>query len=143
MLLQRQTDFSVQTKEQGFTNISNQLTNWLADIGAGEGLLTVFIRHTSASLTIQENADPNVLADLGDSLRALALESARYRHDNEGPDDMPAHIKSMLTATSISIPVQDGAPVFGTWQSLFLIEHRSRPHMRQIVLHYFGELSGQ
>ncbi len=142
MLSQAQTRFTVQTRGQGFTNISPQLKSWLADIATGEGQLTVFLRHTSASLTIQENADPDVLSDLRQSLQGLAPESASYRHSCEGPDDMPAHIKTMLTATSLSIPVQDGAMVLGIWQGVFLIEHRAQPHSRQIVLHYIGEQAG-
>ncbi len=142
MLTQSQTRFTVQTTGQGFTNISAQLNGWLADIGAGEGQITVFLRHTSASLTIQENADPDVLRDLTDALQGLAPQSARYRHDSEGPDDMPAHIKTMLSATSLSIPVQDGAAVLGIWQGVFVIEHRTKPHSRQVVAHYIGELEG-
>jgi secondary thiamine-phosphate synthase enzyme len=111
---------------------------WLAGSGAGDGLLTVFLRHTSASLTIQENADPDVLADLGDALAQLAPESSRYRHDIEGPDDMPSHIKSMLTSTSLAIPVIGSELGLGRWQAVYLIEHRVRPHRREALLHYFG-----
>ena len=112
---------------------------WLGDIGAGEGLLTLFIRHTSASLTIQENADPDVLRDLLDALERLAPRAAGYRHASEGPDDMPGHIASMLTATSLSVPVAAGRMLLGTWQALYLIEHRDAPHRREVVLHYIGE----
>jgi len=111
---------------------------WLADNRADDGLLTVFLRHTSASLTIQENADPAVLADLADALARLAPESRSYRHDSEGPDDMPSHIKSMLTATSLSLPVLAGRMVLGTWQAVYLIEHRLAPHRREVLLHYVG-----
>ena len=94
---------------------------------------------TSASLVIQENADADVRRDLLDALDELAPQSGRYRHDIEGPDDMPAHIKAILTSTSVSIPVIDGAPVFGTWQALYLVEHRTAPHRREIVLHFIGD----
>jgi secondary thiamine-phosphate synthase enzyme len=102
-------------------------------------LLTLFIRHTSASLTIQENADPDVLRDLLDALEGLAPRDVAYAHDVEGPDDMPAHITSMLTSTSLSVPVSAGRMVLGTWQALYLIEHRDAPHSREVVLHYVGE----
>jgi len=111
---------------------------WLADSDAGNGVLTIFLRHTSASLTIQENADPDVLADLAGALDRLAPEYAGYKHDIEGPDDMPAHIKSMLTATSLTIPVLSGDLALGTWQGVYLIEHRARPHRREAVLHFLG-----
>lgn len=103
-------------------------------------MLTAFIRHTSASLVIQENADPDVLADLTDSLEAIAPRGAGYRHDCEGPDDMPAHVKAMVTATSLAIPVIGGRLALGTWQALYVAEHRDRPHRREIVLHYAGAL---
>ena len=103
--------------------------------------MTLFIRHTSASLTIQENADPSVLADLTTALDRLAPENAGWRHDTEGPDDMPAHIKTMLTATSLQIPVLDGELALGTWQAIYLIEHRARPHRREIVLQFAGATS--
>ena len=100
--------------------------------------MTLFIRHTSASLTIQENADPTVLDDLTTALNRLAPENAGWRHDTEGPDDMPAHIKTMLTATSLQVPVLRGALALGTWQAIYLIEHRARPHRREIVLQFIG-----
>ena len=102
-------------------------------------MLTAYIRHTSASLTIQENADPDVRRDLLDALDRLAPRSQEYRHRMEGSDDMPAHIKSALTSVSISIPVVNGRAVFGTWQALYLIEHRDAPHRREVVLHFLGE----
>jgi secondary thiamine-phosphate synthase enzyme len=114
------------------------MEEWLAGSSAGDGLLTVFLRHTSASLTIQENADPDVLADLADALARLAPESSRYRHDIEGPDDMPSHIKSMLTSTSLAIPVIGGELGLGRWQAVYLVEHRARPHRREAILHYLG-----
>ncbi len=101
--------------------------------------MTLFIRHTSASLTIQENADPSVLADLMTVLDRLAPEDAGWSHDTEGPDDMPAHIKTMLTATSLQIPVLKGEFMLGTWQAIYLIEHRRNPHRREIVLQFIGE----
>ena len=100
--------------------------------------MTVFIRHTSASLTIQENADPTVLRDLTSALARLAPENAGWVHDTEGPDDMPAHIKTMLSAVSLQVPVQDGRMLLGTWQAIYLIEHRARPHRREVVLQFIG-----
>jgi secondary thiamine-phosphate synthase enzyme len=128
------------TDGKGLIDITRPVAHWLVETGVDEGLLTVFIRHTSASLTIQENADPDVLADLVDALERLAPEHGRYRHGAEGPDDMPAHIKASLTATSLSIPVADGAMVLGTWQGLYLWEHRSRRHERELALHFMGTL---
>jgi secondary thiamine-phosphate synthase enzyme len=107
--------------------------------GAREGMVTLFIRHTSASLTIQENADPSVLEDLTTALDRLAPEDAGWSHDTEGPDDMPAHVKTMLTATSLQIPVLDGDLALGTWQAVYLIEHRARAHRREIVLQFAGK----
>ena len=101
-------------------------------------MLTLFIRHTSASLTIQENADPSVLKDLTTALDRLAPENAGWTHDTEGPDDMPAHVKTMLTSASLQIPVLDGALALGTWQAIYLIEHRARPHRREIVLQFMA-----
>jgi secondary thiamine-phosphate synthase enzyme len=136
---QAQHRLTIDTRGRGFTDITPGVAGWLASIGAGEGLLTLFIRHTSASLTIQENADPDVLRDLLDALEGFAPRNAGYRHDIEGPDDMPAHITSMLTSTSLSVPVSAGRMLLGTWQALYLIEHRDAPHSREVVLHYVGE----
>lgn len=122
----------------GFTDLTAHIVAWIERIGAGDGLLTVFLRHTSASLTIQENADPDVLRDLGDALGHLAPENAGWRHVSEGPDDMPSHIKAALTDTSLTLPVLGGAVPLGTWQAIYLIEHRARPHQREIVLHFLG-----
>jgi len=130
----------IETAGAGFTDISRRVSQWLADQGAREGLLTVFIRHTSASLVIQENADPDVLRDLMTRLDELAPEDGNYRHSSEGPDDMPAHIKAMLTATSLAIPVRAGRMALGTWQGLYIVEHRARPHRREIALHFIGTL---
>lgn len=104
-----------------------------------EGLLTLFIRHTSASIIVQENADPDVLSDLMDAFDRLAPRSAAYRHSTEGADDMPAHIKAALTAAGTSIPLIDGHLALGTWQAVYLVEHRDRPHAREIALHLLGE----
>lgn len=138
MLQQSHHRLTVDTRGPGFTDMTQPVAGWLASIGAEEGLLTVFVRHTSASLTIQENADPDVLRDLSTALEALAPRQASYRHSIEGPDDMPAHIKSMLTSTSLSVPVLGGKAVFGTWQALYLIEHRDQPRSREIMLYYVG-----
>jgi secondary thiamine-phosphate synthase enzyme len=142
VLEQAQHTLSIDTRGPGFTDLTRQVAAWLGAIRAAEGLLTLFVRHTSASLTIQENADPDVLRDLGETLEKLAPRGASYRHDVEGPDDMPAHIKAMLTATSLAVPVAAGKPVLGTWQAIYLIEHRDRPHTREIVLHYLGTRRG-
>jgi secondary thiamine-phosphate synthase enzyme len=129
---------TVETRGAGFTDLTAEVAKFLRDAHAREGAVTLFIRHTSASLTIQENADPTVLIDLTTALDRLAPENAGWRHDTEGPDDMPAHIKTMLTATSLQVPVLQGAPALGTWQGLYLIEHRARPHRREIVLQFIG-----
>ncbi len=118
------------------------MADWLDRIGAADGLLTLFIRHTSASLLIQENADPDVHTDLIAALERLAPRDRGYVHDVEGPDDMPAHIKSALTATSLSIPVRAGRMLLGTWQGIYVVEHRDRPHRREVVLHYLGTRAG-
>jgi secondary thiamine-phosphate synthase enzyme len=129
---------TVETRGTGFTDLTAEVTKFLREAHAREGAVTLFIRHTSASLTIQENADPTVLVDLTTALGRLAPENAGWRHDTEGPDDMPAHIKTMLTATSLHVPVLQGAPALGTWQAIYLIEHRARPHRREIVLQFIG-----
>jgi secondary thiamine-phosphate synthase enzyme len=136
---QAQHKLTIETRGRSFTDITRGVASWLGSVKASEGLLTLFIRHTSASLTIQENADPDVLRDLLDALEGLAPRDAAYAHDVEGPDDMPAHITSMLTSTSLSVPVSAGRMVLGTWQALYLIEHRDAPHSREVVLHYVGE----
>ena len=131
---------TVQTSGAGFSDITGEVAKFLREARAGEGAVTLFIRHPSASLTIQENADPTVLVDLMTALDRAAPENAGWRHDTEGPDDMPAHIKTMLTGTSLQIPVLDGAMALGTWQGIYLIEHRARPHRREIVLQFIGEI---
>lgn len=136
----RQTSLAlrVETKGRGFYEITRSLAQFVSDAGMAEGLLTVFCRHTSASLLIQENADPTVLRDLEAVFSRLAPEGAPYLHDTEGADDMPAHIRAALTQTQLSIPLIDGALALGTWQGVFLFEHRFRPHVRQIALHLIG-----
>ena len=129
---------TVQTSGRGFTDLTAETAKFAKDAGASEGAVTLFIRHTSASLTVQENADPSVLDDLMTALDRLAPEDAGWRHDSEGPDDMPAHVKTMLTATSLLIPVLAGELTLGTWQAIYLIEHRTRPHRREIVLQFAG-----
>ena len=131
---------NVRTKGPGFTDITADVRLWVRGLASGDGQLTLFIRHTSASLVIQENADPDVLADLMDALECIAPRSGLYRHATEGADDMPAHIKTMLTSTSLSIPVIGGGALLGTWQAVYLLEHRDQPHQREIVLHYSGTL---
>ena len=131
---------SVRTRGQGLQDITSQVSNVVHDAGIGDGLCTVFVRHTSASLVIQENADPTAKSDLERWLNRLVPEGDPfYQHDTEGPDDMPAHIKAALTPVSLSIPVRDGQPVLGTWQGIYLFEHRRIPHQREIVLHVIGE----
>ena len=128
----------VETRGAGFYDVTADIARWLQDIGANEGVVTLFIRHTSASLVIQENADPDVRRDLADALARLAPEGAGYRHTMEGPDDMPAHIKSMVTPVSIAIPLLDGAMRLGTWQGIFVVEHRSARCVREVALNYTG-----
>jgi len=137
-MVQASHELTVATGGKGFTEITGELARWLSTIAAEDGLLTVFMRHTSASLTIQENADPNVRVDLLDALEALAPEHKTYAHQEEGPDDMPSHIKSMLTSTSLGIPVKDGRMTLGTWQGVYVIEHRTSSHRRTVVLNFIG-----
>lgn len=130
----------IQTPGRAMLDVSAEIGRRLKAAGAGDGLLTVFIRHTSASLTIQENADPDVQHDLLMALDRLAPETLPYEHSMEGPDDMPAHVKSALTGASLQVPVKDGRAMLGTWQGIYVVEHRARPHMRQIVLHFIGTM---
>lgn len=127
-----------ETQGPGFLDITADIADWLRQEAAGDGLVTVFIAHTSASLTIQENADPDVLLDLTDALERVAPRSHPYRHSSEGSDDMPSHIKSMVTSTSLSVPVRSGRMALGTWQGIYLIEHRDAPHRRRIELVFAG-----
>jgi secondary thiamine-phosphate synthase enzyme len=129
---------TVQTPGAGFVDLTREVAKFIVEAGAREGALTLFIRHTSASLTIQENADPSVLADLMTVLDRLAPQDFGWTHDSEGPDDMPAHVRTMLTATSLQVPVLSGELALGTWQAIYLIEHRRRPHRRDVALQFFG-----
>ena len=135
-----QATLTIETSGQGLYEFTDRVHAFLRETGAGEGLLTVFVRHTSCSLLIQENADPDVQRDLREYFRRLVPPSTDPSmnwivHTMEGPDDMPAHIKAALTQTSIGIPVTGGRPVFGTWQGIYLFEHRDRTHRREVVLH--------
>lgn len=136
---QAQEILTVRTAGHGFYDLTRDASSWVNGTGISTGLLTFFVRHTSASLTIQENADPDVRADLADYLAGIAPEDpGRYRHGIEGADDMPAHIRTMLTQTSIPVPVADGRMLLGTWQAVYLLEHRRSPHRREVVLHLLG-----
>ncbi len=128
----------VDTSGQGFTDLTATIDRWLRELLAADGVVLAFVRHTSASLTVQENADPTVRSDLLTALDRLAPEDGGWRHRSEGPDDMPAHVKSMLTTTSLSLPVVDGRLGLGTWQAVYLIEHRHEPHRREIILQFMG-----
>jgi len=122
----------------GFTDITGQAGDFLTRCGAGEGTLLVYLRHTSASLSIQENADPDVQTDLIAALDRLAPEDAPWVHNVEGPDDMPAHVKAMLSGVSLHVPVAGGRLALGIWQGIYLIEHRRRPHSREVVFQFIG-----
>lgn len=131
---------SVSTRGKGLYEITREVADWLGRQGVSQGLLTLFVQHTSASLTIQENADPDVLRDLNAFFDRLAPEDNRlYRHTVEGADDMPAHVRSALTLTSLSVPVEEGRMALGAWQGIFVFEHRSAPHRRNVLLHLLGE----
>jgi secondary thiamine-phosphate synthase enzyme len=137
-----QTRLTIATKPREIKEITSEVAGWSARQGMAVGLLTVYIPHTSASLLIQENASPEVWRDLGDYLQRIVPEDPTlYRHNDEGPDDMPAHIKSALTQTALTIPVTDGTLQLGTWQGIFLLEHRASPHRRSIILTLIGEES--
>ena len=138
-MIQKNTTLSVSTRGQGLVDITKDARRFVSGSGIATGMLTLFIQHTSASLVIQENADPDVLTDLRDAFDALAPRDADYRHTTEGPDDMPAHIRSALTQTSLSIPVQNAAPALGTWQAIYVFEHRDTGHRREVLLHIIGE----
>jgi secondary thiamine-phosphate synthase enzyme len=129
----------VRAASRGLSEITNEVADWAAQTGISEGLLTLFCRHTSASLVIQENAAPVARRDLERYFETIAPEGVPYEHDDEGPDDMPAHLRSALTSTQLSIPVQGGRPVLGTWQGIFLFEHRRSTPEREIALHLIGE----
>lgn len=129
---------AIETPGEGLVEITSDVKRFVTESGAGEGAVFLYLRHTSASLTIQENADPDVRTDLVTALRRLAPDDAGWVHDVEGPDDMPAHVKTMLTGVSLHIPVIGGAPALGTWQGVYLVEHRARPHRREVILQFIG-----
>src|SRR4051794_39177208 len=129
---------TIDTEAQGFVEFTREAARFLAETGAADGAFFAYLRHTSASLLIQENADPDVRTDLATALARLAPADAGWRHDTEGPDDMPAHIKAMLTGTSLHVPVIGGQLAVGTWQGLYLAEHRRQPHRREILLQFIG-----
>ena len=135
---QATTELIIPTPGQGLHDITPDVTGWVAQSGIETGLLTLFIRHTSASLLITENASPPARRDLERYFAKLAPESSAYEHDDEGPDDMPAHLRAALTATSLSIPVTGGRAALGTWQGIYLFEHRRAAHRRRVVLHLIG-----
>lgn len=131
-------ELTVATSGEGFTEITRDARRFIADARGQDGALFLFLRHTSASLTIQENADPDVRTDLTAALRRLAPDNAGWVHDVEGPDDMPAHVKTMLTGVGLHVPVVGGELALGTWQGIYLVEHRRRPHQRTVVLQFIG-----
>lgn len=136
----RNTTLTVQTRGKGLYAFSRGVDEWVATQGLSQGLLTVFVQHTSCSLVIQENADPDVMLDMRDFFERLVPEDEDgYRHTAEGPDDMTSHIRSALTQTCLSIPLTSGRLALGTWQGLYLFEHRSHPHQRRVVLQLMGE----
>lgn len=140
MLRQAATTLAIDTRARGLREITDELRTWTAATGLREGLLTLFVRHTSASLLVQENADPEVRADLERFFARLVPDGdALFRHQDEGPDDMPAHVRAALTAVQLSIPVQRGRLALGTWQGVYLWEHRTRAHRREVALHLVGE----
>lgn len=130
---------STDTNGPGLYEITRQVSEWCRQQSMQEGLLTLFIRHTSASLTIQENADPDVCLDLQDFFSRIAPQHGPYRHSAEGPDDMPAHIKSALTQVNLAIPLHNGRLALGTWQGIYVFEHRHHRHRRQVAVHLLGD----
>jgi secondary thiamine-phosphate synthase enzyme len=137
--IQHLGELPVSTPGRGFVDLTPAVRRWLSERSVGDGLLTLFVRHTSASLVVQENADPTVRADLERFFGRLVRDGdPLFQHDAEGPDDMPAHVRAALTLTSLAIPVHTGAPTLGTWQAIYLWEHRTHPHRRTIALHYAG-----
>ena len=139
MLRQLTATLPIRTSRRGLHEFTEDVRKFVAEGGIQEGLLTIFCRHTSASLLIQENAAPAARSDLEAYFERIAPEGAPYEHDDEGPDDMPAHLRSALTATQLSIPVREGSPMLGTWQGIYLFEHRAQPHQREVALHLVGE----
>ena len=128
----------IETPGEGFTDITGEAARFVEQSGAGDGVLLLYLRHTSASLVIQENADPDVQTDLVTALGRLAPANAGWVHDAEGPDDMPAHVKAMLNGISLHVPVADGRLALGTWQGIYLAEHRTRAHRREVLLQFVG-----
>ncbi len=140
MMRQVSHGLDVPTAGRGLYEITGEVVAWVGRQGIADGLLTLYCRHTSASLVIQENADPDVQRDLADFFARLAPDDpSRYRHASEGSDDMPAHIRAALTQSTLGIPVRAGRPALGTWQGVYLFEHRVRPHVRQVLVHLIGE----
>jgi secondary thiamine-phosphate synthase enzyme len=129
---------TVETPREGFVEITREVADFLHEAGAADGVLLAYLRHTSASLVIQENADPDVQTDLVTALGRLAPANAGWVHDTEGPDDMPAHVKAMLNGISLHVPVAQGKLALGTWQGIYLAEHRARPHRREVLLQFVG-----
>jgi len=140
VLRQWSTEFFIRNSGPGLVELTDEIRAWVRASKVEQGLLTLFIRHTSASLVIQENADPDVRTDLQRFMERLVPEGDRlFVHSAEGPDDMPAHVRSALTATSLSIPVRNGEPALGRWQGIYVWEHRRSPHRREVVAHLIGE----
>jgi len=139
MLRQSSAVLPIRAKRRGLNEFTSEVREFVAESGIGEGLLTLFCRHTSASLLIQENAAPAAARDLEAFFERVAPEGGPFEHEDEGPDDMPAHLRSALTATQLSIPVMDGRLMLGTWQGIYLFEHRAHPQQREIALHLIGE----
>ena len=139
MLRQSSTTIVVTAPRQGLHDFTDSIASWVRGQGMNTGLLTVFCRHTSASLLVQENAAPAARSDLERYFERIAPEGASYEHDDEGPDDMPAHLRTALTQTQLSVPVENGQMALGTWQGIYLFEHRRDPPPRQVVLHLAGE----
>ena len=139
MLRQSSAVLPIRAKRRGLNEFTSEVRKFVAESGIGEGLLTLFCRHTSASLLIQENAAPAAARDLEAFFERVAPEGGPYEHEDEGPDDMPAHLRSALTATQLSIPVMDGRLMLGTWQGIYMFEHRAHPQQREVALHLIGE----
>ncbi len=139
-LRQESHEFNIRSEGPGAVDFTDEVCRWVQKTGIEQGVLTLYVRHTSASLMVQENADPQVLRDMEAFLRRLVPPGdPLFRHTAEGPDDMPAHVRSALTNTTLSIPVLNGRPALGTWQAIYLYEHRDQPHRRQVVAHLLGE----
>ena len=137
---QKQDIFNIQTNGQGFLDITCDINNWVLESGIKTGLLTLFLKHTSAGITIQENSDPDVMSDLNSFLENISPQnSSLYRHYLEGSDDMPAHIRSSIIGVSLNVPISNHKPCLGTWQGIYLCEFRKNPHIRKLVLHLIGE----